>query len=124
MIVYNLKDLEHFQDGDFWRVREMTDYKRGRFQILFSTPGGTYTSVSISPTGRYLSGIVTSSSGKNSAIQIYDLESPDPDRAVSFSQPGGTPAYLSFSPGESFLLSSYHLEAPGLSLVKILELET
>lgn len=123
MIIYILKDLEHFQDGDFWKVREMTDYKRGRFKILFSTPGGTNNSVSFSPTGRYLSGIVTSSSGKDSLIKIYDLESPHPDRPATFSHPGGKPAYLSFSPQESFLLSSYHL-GPGLSLVKILELDT
>jgi WD40 repeat protein len=94
MIIYYLKDLEHFQDGEFWRLREMTDYKRGRFKILFSTSGGTYTSVTFSPTGRYLAGIVTSTSGKDSTIKIYDLESPHPDHPVTFSHPGGTPAYL------------------------------
>jgi WD40 repeat protein len=73
MVIYYLKDLEHFQDGEFWRLREMTEYKRGRFKILFSTHGGTFTSVSFSPTGRYLSGIVTNSSGKDSMIKIYDL---------------------------------------------------
>ena len=127
MIVYNLKDLEHFQDGDFWTVRDMTDYKRARFKILFSTPVGTYTSVSFSPTGRYLAGIVITTSGgkEDSSIQIFDLDSPHPDHPVTLSHPGGTPAYLSFSPRTNFLLSSYHLEPPGrLSLVKLLELDT
>jgi len=44
MILYTLKDLTHFYELDYLRIKDMpTELKRTKHKVLITTPIGTYT---------------------------------------------------------------------------------